>query len=412
MYCVLHKLGRGLRIAWLQAGIFIVLLVVVDSAIRIGIYLTTARTVDSRVTADGYTGSAWVTTYFADLAGAWVKWNPYSYWIGAPYRSRYLNIGADGLRATIAGNHPHDPAHKPIRIFVFGGSTMWGEGARDAYTIPSWLQRMLDDSPYDVRVSNYGQDGYVNSQEMILLFEQLRRGNIPSLVIFYDGFNDCTSAMINRAAGETFGEENRRIEFNAFNQWATANSILYKRAATTFAINSGLGRVASKIVQVLEPRRFEERNGELIAMQTDRDYIGGMPGPEIQEQVVQVYLADKRLIEAAGRSFGFKALFFWQPTVWTKARLTDYEAQQKWLPGEKQFMTAVYQRVAATAQPQDIHDLSGIFGTSRRPYFIDDAHLTEEGNRIVAQAMLPLVLKALSEGASERPQPSAAPSPR
>jgi hypothetical protein len=403
MYSVLAKLGRMLRVVWLQLGIFIVLLVVVDSAIALGIYLITPKSVDSRVTADGYQGADWVPAYFADLAGAWVIWNPYSYWIGAQYRSTYFNIGADGLRVTTDGKPVPDTPRKPIRIFVFGGSTMWGEGARDAYTIPSWLQRMLDAAPQKVRVSNYGQDGYVNSQEMILLFEQLRLGNVPDLVIFYDGFNDCTSAMINRAAGVTFGEDNRRVEFNAFNQWATTNSVLYKRAAIAFATKSGLGRLAAKIVRVLEPGRFQERSGELIEMQTGSDYIAGAQGLKLQEQVVEVYLADKRLIEAAGRSFGFKCLFFWQPTVWTKAKLTDYEAQQKWLPGEKEFMGGVYQRIAALAEGENIHDLSGVFGPSGQPYFIDDAHITEEGNRIVAQAMLPLVLKALGERASSAP---------
>src|SRR6202035_4072960 len=104
-----------------------------------------------------------------------------------PYRSRYFNIGNQGLRVTVGAKPLAGVQDHPIRIFMFGGSTMWGEGARDPYTIPSWLQGMLNASPRPVQVTNYGQDAYVNTQEMLALFEQLRKGNVPDIAIFYDG---------------------------------------------------------------------------------------------------------------------------------------------------------------------------------------------------------------------------------
>jgi hypothetical protein len=220
------KTGRALRAVWLQAGICIVFIAAVDAIVRLARYVTTPKSVDSRVMSDSYKNTTWAAQYFADLDSTWVQWNPYSYWISLPYRSRFMNIDPDGLRVMFKGKHAaHDAGYGPTRIFTFGGSTMWGEGARDAYTIPSWLQRLLDGTSYDTTVINYGQDGYVSSQEMIFLFEQLQKGNVPDLVIFYDGFNDSTSAMINGAAGVTFGEANRRVEFNAFTQSSKDNSV-------------------------------------------------------------------------------------------------------------------------------------------------------------------------------------------
>ncbi len=405
MSSLIVKLGRILRALWLQTGIAIICLLLLDAALSLVLRAAAPANRDSRILADGYHNASWVPEYFADLAGAWVRWLPYAYWIGKPYRSRYLNIGADGLRATIAESRPSEHSGAAFRIFMFGGSTMWGEGSRDAYTIPSWLQRMLDAGNYRAQVINYGQDGYVSSQEMILLFEQLQRGNIPGLVVFYDGFNDSTAAMLDGAAGQTFGEANRRDEFNAFNQWASDDSVLYRRAAAALARNSGLGRLARKILIRLAPNRFRERKGELVAWKAAP---GSAQSPRLQEEVVTTYLANKHLIEAAGRSFGFKCLFFWQPTVWTKTRLTAYEADQKWLPGEKEFMDGVYSRLAAIAQREAIHDLSGVFGDSEQPYYIDDAHLTEAGNRVVAQAMLPYVLGILQEGSRGSGPPRAA----
>ena len=111
---------------------------------------------------------------------------------------------------------------------------MWGEGARDGYTIASWLQRFLDQTPYHTQITNFGQEGYVSTQEMIVLFEQLQKGNIPDIVIFYDGFNDAGSAMCNGVAGSSYDERNRRTEFRVFNQWASDDSLLDGETVLSF----------------------------------------------------------------------------------------------------------------------------------------------------------------------------------
>jgi hypothetical protein len=127
----------------------------------------------------------------------------------------------------------------------------------------------------------------------------------------------------------------------------------------------------------------------------------------LQERVVSVYLANKRLIDAAAQSYGFKCLFFWQPNVWTKTNLTAYESKQRWLPGEQQFIDGIYRRIAMIPSPGNLQDLSAVFGDSAKPFYIDEAHITEEGNRIVAQAMLPSLLQVLKEGPLQRTQSSA-----
>ena len=72
---------------------------------------------------------------------------------------------------------------------MFGGSTMWGAGARDDYTIPSFLSKMLTQAfPGRIRVVNYGRSGFVSTQERILLFQALQHGCRPQIAIFYPGF--------------------------------------------------------------------------------------------------------------------------------------------------------------------------------------------------------------------------------
>ncbi|MBC8457124.1 MAG: hypothetical protein H8D67_03910, partial [Deltaproteobacteria bacterium] len=51
-------------------------------------------------------------------------------------------------------------------------------------------------------------------QEVIDLFLQLQKGNIPNIVIFYDGINDTFSAFQNGISGIPQNEWNRKKEFN------------------------------------------------------------------------------------------------------------------------------------------------------------------------------------------------------
>ena len=194
---------RTLRAIWIQWGFLLVTLVIVDMLLRVFFYATAKPRLDWRAAADGYQNAPWAPAYFADLSGFSVRWQPFVYWLGAPYQSRYLNIDENGVRQTFGAGPWQRSQHDAIRIFTFGGSTMWGEGSRDDYTIASWLQRFIYQTPYRVGITNLGQDAYVSTQEVLLLLEQLQKGNIPDIAVFYDGFNDSGSAMSSGTAGVT-----------------------------------------------------------------------------------------------------------------------------------------------------------------------------------------------------------------
>ncbi len=165
---------------WLQVGILLLFVAIFDCAARIYLYATRRSDIDPRAFADAYAGASWTPEYFAEDARSSARWCPYSYWVGKRFHSRYLNINSQGLRRTWRGPRTlRDDTGKAIRIYTFGGSTMWGEGARDDYTIASWLQRMLDETPYRVKVTNYAEDGYVSTQEALFLAKQLRSATCP-----------------------------------------------------------------------------------------------------------------------------------------------------------------------------------------------------------------------------------------
>jgi len=78
------------------------------------------------------------------------------------------------------------------RIFMVGGSTMFGTGATsDAATIPGHLQEIFDekDFRFNIEVINSGIQGADSSTELKLIEQKLIKLS-PDLVIIYDGWND------------------------------------------------------------------------------------------------------------------------------------------------------------------------------------------------------------------------------
>ena len=100
------------------------------------------------------------------------------------------------------------------KIYVFGGSTVWGTGSSDQFTIPSILQKNINSSKKIIdkyNVYNYGFSTLVSHQQFKLLKQvNLNKGDI---VIFYDGNNDIWQANINKNPFGTIIGYNNKINF-------------------------------------------------------------------------------------------------------------------------------------------------------------------------------------------------------
>jgi len=238
----------------MQAGLTLLILLAIDGIAVVALHSQSEK--DSRSTADGYHNADWTPEYFDEYGSMRVRWQPYVYWVGAEYATKYINVDKEGFRRTYRSENKATCEH-PLRIFTFGGSTMWGEGARDDETIASWIQKLLDADAMCVEVTNMGQDGYVSTQEVLLLGEQLRMGNVPNLVIFYDGYNDIFSAEDNGVAGLTYNERTRAKEFNLLSYPRR----LYLSAALSFVLRTGVGELASRLLVRWLPTRYKEIQG-------------------------------------------------------------------------------------------------------------------------------------------------------
>ena len=86
-------------------------------------------------------------------------------------------------------------AEKPLevyRIFMLGGSTMFGHGATsDQTTIPGYVQKQFENNykNFNVEVINSGVQGADSFNELELIKTRLL-SYAPDMVVVYDGWND------------------------------------------------------------------------------------------------------------------------------------------------------------------------------------------------------------------------------
>ncbi len=171
----------------------------------------TAAVVDWRADADGHDDREWAVAYYREFREAnRAHWQPYVYWRRAPYRGRYISVDAEGKRRTVQVEGLPEDAPE---VFVFGGSTIWGTGAADDETIPSYLARQLRGAGHPARVVNLGETGYVSTQGLLRLLLELRAGNVPDVAIFYDGANELAAAAQTGEPGIPMNEVRRREDF-------------------------------------------------------------------------------------------------------------------------------------------------------------------------------------------------------
>ena len=119
------------------------------------------------------------------------RFAPYYCWRTKSLSGEFINISSEGIRKTVKNS-----AKGAKKVFLFGGSTAWGIGAPDDSTIPSIMNKRLGK---DYNIINFGESGYVSTQELNYLLERLTNNDIPDLVVFYDGINDIYAGIYSPA---------------------------------------------------------------------------------------------------------------------------------------------------------------------------------------------------------------------
>jgi lysophospholipase L1-like esterase len=390
----LRRLKRALahlQTGWSILGITLVLLVLVEGSCRLVFAvrdrITAVPVPDTRVVAEGYEGAAWAVVHFRELAQLQERWQPYVYFRQKPFRGETITIDNDGVRSTWqSSRQPGDRGERGlVKILTLGGSSLWGWGARDDQTIPSLLARSLHAKGWRVELKNLAEVGYVSTQDVIALTKELQAGYRPDIVLFYDGVNDTASALLEGEPGVTTNEINRRHEFNLLQSPA--------RMAAGLTVKLVKDSGSYRFAQMVRRRLGGASESAQVAS-------GTFKVPDVPEGVVEHFEANVTLVQSLAKSFGFRPLFFWQPTVFTKRALVPVEREeaQKFAWAEP-FMNHVYDCMKSSSRLKsdaEFRDLSAIFDDTEGLVFIDYCHTTEAANARIASAMTERVLELLS----------------
>ena len=107
-----------------------------------------------------------------------------------PYKPQANEINTLGFRgAEFSEIKPSDT----YRIFMVGGSTVFGDGVENHNTIPSLLQNFYSNDKFDnikqIEVINAGINGGISKHEADLIKNKISKMS-PDLIVVYDGWND------------------------------------------------------------------------------------------------------------------------------------------------------------------------------------------------------------------------------
>lgn len=329
---------------------------------------------DPRALAPGLVDSPWARTHLREIRDL-----PQGYWpytLTRPFDVRGQTVNVDGwARRSHQSAAPDDDVPT---IAFFGGSTTFGEGQRDAHTIPSEVARLAAADGLPVRVVNLGQRGWGAWQEA-LLFEQLTVSgrDRPDVAVFYDGATDVAiqaqpatrgspshldvAPVRARVSGEgqpqTPGDRSVPGEVR---DWVAAHSL-------TASVLRGMADLAQ---------------GEPAGAAGPSD---AAPAPEV-DAAHAVYRRARNVILATARARAIVPLFLWQP-IRSPEAVPGYAA-------------------SIDAPTVDLsHALDG-----HPEVFIDETHTDERGARLVAEQ----VWRALRDtvAAIGRGEPPPIPAPR
>ncbi|MEP6571451.1 MAG: SGNH/GDSL hydrolase family protein [Gemmatimonadota bacterium] len=348
-----------------------------------------------------YAGEAWFPTYNSEFQSSlMMRWSPYVYWQRQAFAGQFINVDSTGFRRTIQAA---PVGANPRRVWFFGGSTLWGTWQRDSHTIPSLVSAGLSQRGItNVEVRNFGETGYVFTQEVLRLVLELQAGERPDVVVFYDGANDLAASTMSPSCGIAQNEERRAFEF-AFGRLLTSGRPREFRDFGRLFILRARNQINDMLVGngLAQPRRLDT-------------------GP-LATGVVRCYARTAGLVEALSREYGFRALYFWQPmpatspkpaTVFEQPELDTlvHDGLREHIRSLDRIASAAIDSAMTPIAHERFHNLSALFTGDTATVWMDFiGHITERANGVVVGRMIDPVAQALEAPARE---PMAAMSPR
>lgn len=374
------------------------ILAVAEASVRIVQHITGTDGTRESI-PDAYAAASWYRDYAREFdATRPQRWQSYVYFARLPsYHGRYINLDSLGHRVTPQPTAPSTPIAK---VYLFGGSTMWGSSQREDFTTAAELSRRLQALVRPgarVEVTNFAETGYVFTQDVIALILQLRAGGRPDVVVFYDGINDGFSAVQAGVAGLPQNEAKRVAEFDmgrALDQTGFATGLRKDLHALRLLAAAGLEQLA--LVRWLRSLLPSRPRGRFA------------PVDSLARGVVRVYAEQARMVEALSQAYGFTPVFVWQPTIHgtgkplaageRRIRATiESDPMQRHLREVYRAIPPILDSAMATVATGHFIDATSLFADDTASAFVDRiGHNTESAVPSIVDAFWPAVQSAIT----------------
>lgn len=324
-------------------------------------------------TSPAYAGEAWLPEFYREerswdgSKGAYV---PFRLWGIQSWHGKYINNDAGEMgiwRRTVNPSGADCANGRRTSVWVFGGSTVFGTAVPDWATLPSYLSRILNRDGHGCPVvTNFGVEGYVTTQELILLTEKLKAGYRPSVVIFYDGFNDAYAGM--------HGADPRLAHYG--------EDLMKARVEGTFA---GRFDFVQRLHLILVARAIAARLRRPPTLPVDF-------GDAKATATVDNYEANLKVVSALSHACNFTFFSFLQPVlIYGHKPMVPFEQKLAQSDGgmgiDARPIVKVYQEAERRGSSASFVDLAGLFDSVSEPLYVDTAHLGPRGNELVANAV-------------------------
>jgi lysophospholipase L1-like esterase len=314
------------------------------------------------------------------------------------------------------------PRTKPAdeyRIFVFGGSSVAGQGAGTGdQTISGHLERILAEAKplpgKRIRVVNAGIGGYYSAQEFArLAFEVVPYE--PDFVIFFHGNNDYRAweyAQLNR---DLYGDKIRPnfnlYDFELMTGFDRMQSLLGASAHLLNLVDQYLPALHYTTVLAKHVRLYGlgTRGTGVPAVGEEKTTMGAddaaMAATYLTHETNSLATMIENDLSVAGlaRGHGFKAMVALQPCLLLprKDKVAPEETElvkQRPIHGPP-YYTLAREKYTELGRANDrqvqFHDLTGIFENTPERIFTDIVHYTPRGNEIIAQELAARMLPML-----------------
>jgi len=328
----------------------------------------TSTVADPRADGAAMAAYPWAKEYFRE-----VQLTPSTYWPFTESRPQafegeFVTIG-NWARASYVS--PDASADAPV-VWMFGGSTTWGEGQRDEHTIASYLSRIAESEGVPIVIKNYGQRGWTHFQEMILFEQLLAEGPVPDLAIFYDGANEINAQTLGAKGVPTHTLADQYAEkisggiAEEFRPPPPPPPSAWSVAWDAYVSQSAIHKAARRAREFVDPPAGAVEIDQ-VAVQDD-DGAGTSGSGQIYEKTVEdaeravdVYERGRGLTLSLAEQYDVGTLFLWQPVLGSEPEAWSNENMS-----------------------EPTVDISDALDDDTQVY-IDGGHTNEEGARIVAE---------------------------